>query len=285
LFKRPWEKSTAFLLAKEDVIMTILGKRIRMERIINRNTGKTVIVPMDHGISVGPIAGLEDMKVIIQKVAEGGANAIVEHKGLVGEGHRGSGKDIGLIIHLSASTSLSPYPNAKTLVCSIEEAIKLGADAVSIHVNIGDSEEKEMLKDFGRVSYEARMWGMPLLAMIYPRGEKIEDEYDVNVVKHAARVGDEMGADIVKVSYTGSPETFQEVVSGCSIPVVIAGGPRMDSDKEILEMVKGSIDAGGSGVSIGRNVFQHTNPTAMIQAISVIVNNGVGVDAALEFLE
>ena len=104
--------------------MTILGKRIRMERIINRNTGKTVIVPMDHGISVGPISGLEDMKAIIQKVAEGGANAIVEHKGLVGEGHRGSGRDIGLIIHLSASTSLSPYPNAKTLVCSIEDCFE-----------------------------------------------------------------------------------------------------------------------------------------------------------------
>ncbi len=80
--------------------MTIIGKRIRMERIVNRNTGNTVIVPMDHGISSGPIDGLKDMKQAIQNVAEGGANAIVEHKGLVGEGHRGEGKDIGLIIHL-----------------------------------------------------------------------------------------------------------------------------------------------------------------------------------------
>ncbi|MEA3464080.1 MAG: fructose-bisphosphate aldolase, partial [Patescibacteria group bacterium] len=79
--------------------MTILGKQIRLERIINRNTGKTVIVPMDHGISVGPIDGLLDMKETIQKVADGGANAIVEHKGLVGEGHRGGGIDIGLILH------------------------------------------------------------------------------------------------------------------------------------------------------------------------------------------
>ena len=123
--------------------MTFVGKQIRMERIVNRNTGKTVIVPMDHGISMGPISGLDDMKGIIQKVAEGGANAVVEHKGLVIEGHRRKGRDIGLIIHLSASTALSPYPNAKTLVCSVEEAIKLGADGVSIHVNIGDGGEKE----------------------------------------------------------------------------------------------------------------------------------------------
>ncbi len=264
--------------------MTFLGKQIRMERIMNRDTGKTVIVPMDHGISVGHIDGLQDMKHAIEQVAQGGANAIVEHKGLIAEGHRGKGQDVGLIIHLSGSTSLSPNPNAKTLVCSVEEAVKLGADAVSIHVNIGSGGEKDMLKDFGRVSYEARTWGMPLLAMIYPRGEKIKDEYDVEFVKHAARVGNEMGADIVKVSYTGSVETFKEVVSGCAIPVVIAGGAKMDSDKEILEMVKGSIDAGGSGVSIGRNVFQHRDPTCMVRAISAVVNKGSSVEDALGLL-
>jgi predicted phospho-2-dehydro-3-deoxyheptonate aldolase len=263
--------------------MTIIGKRIRMERIKNRNTGRTVIVPMDHGISMGPIDGLQDMKRAIHDVAEGGANAIVEHKGLVVEGHRRQGKDIGLIIHLSASTSLSPYPNVKTLVCSVEEAIKLGADAVSIHINLGNGQEKEMLNDFGRVSYEARMWGMPLLAMMYPRGEKIKNEYDVDAVKHAARVGDEMGADLVKVSYTGSMETFKEVVTGCAVPVVIAGGPKMDSDREILEMVKGSIEAGGAGVSIGRNVFQHKDPTQMVRAICAIVHDGKSVGEALEF--
>ncbi len=265
--------------------MTILGKRIRMERLINRNTGKTVIVPMDHGVSVGPIDGVQDIRTAVHAVAEGGANAVVEHKGLVGKGHRGEGKDIGLIIHLSASTNLSPHPHAKTLVCTVEEAVKLGADGVSIHVNLGNGDEKQMLNDFGRVSAEAREWGMPLLAMVYPRGEKIKDEYDVAVVKHAARVGDELGADIVKVSYTGSRESFREVVEGCSIPVVIAGGEKMESDKELLEVVRGSIDAGGSGVSIGRNVFQHENPTHIVEVISAVVNEGLSVEDGLAMLE
>jgi class I fructose-bisphosphate aldolase len=264
--------------------MTSIGKKIRMERIINRNTGKTVIVPMDHGTTVGPIAGIINMREAIGKVSEGGANAIIEHKGLVEKGHRMGGKDIGLIIHMSASTSLSPTPNAKTLVCTVEEAVKLGADGVSIHVNLGNGDEKEMLNDFGRVSREARTWGMPLLAMIYPRGEKIKDEYDVGVIKHAARVGDEMGADIVKVSYTGSAETFRQVVEGCSVPVVIAGGAKMDSDRDILEMVKGAIDAGGAGASIGRNIFQHSSPTRMVMAISAIVHQNASVDEALKIL-
>jgi len=142
-----------------------------------------------------------------------------------------------------------------------------------------------MLNDFGKVSYESRNWGIPLLAMMYPRGEKIKDEYDVEVVKHAARVGCEMGADIVKVSYTGSPESFAKVVEGCTVPVVIAGGAKMDSDKDILEMVKGSIDAGGSGVSIGRNVFQHENPSRMVQAMASILFHNASVDDALKILK
>jgi class I fructose-bisphosphate aldolase len=138
-----------------------------------------------------------------------------------------------------------------------------------------------MLHDFGRVAAEARTWGLPLLAMVYPRGEKIKDEYDVSVVKHAARVGCEMGADIVKVSYTGSAESFKEVVAGSTVPVVIAGGAKMDSDKDILEMVKGSIEAGGSGVSIGRNVFQHKTPGKLIAAMAKIVFHNSTLDEAL----
>ncbi len=262
----------------------MIGKGIRLERITNRISGRTIIVPMDHGVSVGPIEGLIQIKESIDAVANGGANAIIIHKGLITAGHRKGGKDVGLILHLSASTSLSPYPNTKTMVCSVEEAIKCGADAVSIHINIGDEMERVMLKDMGDVSRTANEWGMPLIAMVYPRGKHVKDEYDVEVVKHAARVGTELGADMVKVSYTGSPESFRKVVEGCHIPVIIAGGPKMDSDDEILNMVSGAIEAGGSGVSIGRNIFQHKNPELMVRAMSKIVHENTSVQEALELL-
>ncbi len=250
----------------------MIGKKIRLQRLINRNTGKTIIVPMDHGVTVGPIPGLIDMAQTVNRVADGGANAILMHKGIVETGHRNSGKDIGLIVHLSASTVLSPDSNAKTLVCTVEEAVRLGADGVSIHVNIGANTESDMLSKMGNVSRACRDWGMPLLAMMYTRGSKIKNEYDVNVVKHAARVGAELGADIVKVNYTGSPESFSDVVKGCPVPVVIAGGEKMETDEEILEMVRGSVQAGGAGVSIGRNVFQHDDPTTIVKKISEIVH-------------
>ncbi|MGQ9693786.1 MAG: 2-amino-3,7-dideoxy-D-threo-hept-6-ulosonate synthase [Thermodesulfobacteriota bacterium] len=259
----------------------MVGKKIRLERIMDRGTGRTVIIPMDHGVTLGPLAGLIDMKKTINDVASGGANAIVIHKGLVEAGHRRSGKDVGLIIHLSASTCMAPDPNCKVLVCTVEEAIKLGADAVSIHVNIGAEDEKTMLHDLGRVAKDAADWGMPLLAMMYMRGPKVKDGYDVNVVKHAARVGAELGADIVKVPYTGSPETFREVVEGCFVPVVIAGGEKMDTDRDILEMVRGSLLAGGAGVSIGRNAFQHRDPEKIVRAISKLVHHDLTVEDGL----
>ena len=263
----------------------MIGKRIRMERIMDRNSGKTVIIPMDHGVTIGPMAGLSRVEEAIHAVASGGANAVVIHKGLVRMGFPISGKDVGLIVHLSASTKMSPDSNCKIIVCTVEEAMKLGADAVSVHVNLGAEDEKAMLRDLGTIAREAMEWGMPLLAMMYTRGPKVEKEYDVKWVKHAARVGAELGADIVKVVYTGSPETFREVIEACCVPVVIAGGEKMGNDQDILEMVKGSVVAGGAGVSIGRNVFQHKEPAKIVQAICKIVHNGSGVKEKVKKLE
>ncbi|MEM3852029.1 MAG: 2-amino-3,7-dideoxy-D-threo-hept-6-ulosonate synthase [Methanomassiliicoccales archaeon] len=262
----------------------MIGKQIRLERIFERTSGTALIVPMDHGISEGPLRGIEDIRKTVQEISEGGATAIVLHKGLVEHGHRGYGKDIGLIVHLSASTRLSPVPNTKRLVTTVEEAIQLGADAVSIHVNIGAEGDDAMLEDFGRVEEECRYWGVPLLAMMYPRGKDIKNPYDVDVVKHVARIGAELGADVVKVNYTGDPETFKEVVRGCPAPVLIAGGPKLNSDIEVLRMTKGAMEAGARGISIGRNIWQHEDPRRMTHALASIVVKGSTVEEAEKVL-
>lgn len=260
--------------------MNIVGKAIRIERILNRRTRKTVIVPMDHGMTQGPIPGLIDLREAVDKVAEGGANAVLGHMGLPLHGHRGYGKDIGLIIHLSASTSLGPDPNHKVLVTSVEDAIKIGADAVSIHINVGADDEAEMLTDLGWVARTCDTWGMPLLAMMYPRGPKVKSEHAVEYVKHAARVGAELGVDIIKTNYTGTPESFKEVVRGCQLPVVIAGGPKMGTEHELFEMIYDAIQVGAAGVSIGRNVFQAEDPTLLVKRISKLVHENYTVAEA-----
>jgi len=264
--------------------MSEIGKKVRIERIIDRKSQKTVIVPMDHGLSMGPIDGIVKMADTINAVAEGGANAVVVHKGMVEFGHRGYGKDVGLIIHMSGSTSLSPDPNEKVLVCKVEEAIKLGADAVSVHINVGSKTEAEQIRKLGEVSRTCKEWGMPLLAMMYPRGDGI-DQFSEKAVSLAARAGAELGADIVKTNFTGKVETFKKVTEGCPVPVVVAGGPKMRNEEEILKMVEMAIDGGASGVAIGRNVFQAENPIKMTRAISMIVHENASAEDALKFLK
>ncbi len=270
--------------------MSLIGKAIRLERIINRKTKRTLIVPMDHGMSVGPIKGLEDMKgsetmkSMVDQVAEGGADAVLGHLGLPIYGHRKSGRDVGLIIHLSASTSLGPSPNSKIQVTTVREAIQIGADACSVHINIGDENEAGMLRTLGKVSKECREWGFPLLAMCYPRGKKIDDEHGVEYVKIVARVAAELGVDIVKTNYTGSIESFKEVTKGCGAPVIIAGGPKKETTEELLQTIKDSLEAGGIGVAIGRNIFQADNPTKVVRGIYRIVHDNWDVSEAIKEL-
>ncbi len=258
-----------------------VGKKIRIKRIIDRESGKTVIIPMDHGVSMGPIQGLQDIDKTVNMVIRGGANATVVHKGIVTSTNRTEDTDIGLIIHLSASTSLNPEPNHKVAVCDVEEALSLGADAVSVHVNIGAETESFMLESLGKTAKECNRWGLPLLAMMYPRGDKVG--VNVESVKLAARVGAELGADIIKCPYTGSAESFKEVVKGCPVPVVIAGGSKLN-DEETLNMIEGAMKAGAGGLSMGRNVFQHENPELFVRVACKMVHKGMLAKEALKLL-
>ncbi|ADB58034.1 2-amino-3,7-dideoxy-D-threo-hept-6-ulosonate synthase [Archaeoglobus profundus] len=247
-----------------------MSKKRRLKRVLR--DGRTVIVPMDHGVSK-PIAGLEEVERILKEI-DGIVDAVVLHKGVAKRVDYVNEMDMGLIVHLSASTCLVE-PNEKVLVTSVEKAIKLGADAVSIHVNLGSKTEREQLRDLGIVSEICDDWGIPLLAMVYARGEGL-NERDPELVKHCVRVAYELGADIVKTAYTGSVESFAEVVELAEIPVVIAGGSKK-SEFEILREVAEAMNAGASGVAIGRNVFQHRNPKAMAKALRMIVHENASL--------
>lgn len=259
-----------------------LGKSIRIERLFDRKSKRTIVIPMDHGLTVGTIKGLENLTDMVDKVALGGANAVLMHSGMVGAGHRQHGQDIGLIIHLSGATSLTPDPDRKVLVCSVERALKMGADGVSIHINIGADEEPEMLQDARNVVESSREWGLPLIAMMYPRGKKIKDENAPEVVNIAVRVGAELGADIVKTNYTGDIDSFKYIVKSVHVPVIIAGGPKTDTIQDLLQLVYDSIQAGGKGVAFGRNVFQAEDPIKIVKALSKIVHHNYTVEEVLK---
>ena len=191
--------------------MSSIGKEIRLRRILRG--GKTLIVAMDHGVSSGPAAGLEDIRKAVANVAKGGATAVVLHKGVVRFAKDYFDEGLCLVLHLSASTSISTHADRKILVTQVDEAISYGADAVSVHVNLGGEDDDRMIEDLGTTATACDRFGFPLLAMMYPRGSKIKNPYDVDVVKHVARVGAELGADIVKRSFGAvrSPSLSQAV--------------------------------------------------------------------------
>jgi len=259
----------------------MIGKKIRLERIMDRNTGRMLIVPIDHGMTDGPIPGLVDVRETVASLVAGGANAVLMQKGIVGVGHRGAGSDTGLIVHLSGGCSLSPDPLTKVIVTTVEEAVQLGADAVSIHINVGAGDTPAMLRDAGVVVRDAKRFGMPVLMMMYPRGEKIKDEHGLAAVKIAARMGAELGADIVKTHYTGDMASFREVVDGCPVPVVIAGGSKGEV-KDILQMISDAVGAGAAGVAMGRNCFQHPTPERFIKAASYVIHERLSVKEAMQ---
>ncbi|RLI81518.1 MAG: fructose-bisphosphate aldolase [Archaeoglobales archaeon] len=245
-----------------------MSKKRRLKRFLK--DGRTVMVPMDHGVSK-PISGLEEIERIIREI-DGIVDAIVLHKGVAKSIGYVEEMECALIVHLSASTCLRE-PNEKVLVGSVEKAIKLGAEGVSIHVNIGSKTERDQLRDLGIVSEVCDDWGMPLLAMVYARGEGL-NERDPELVKHCVRIAYELGADVVKTAYTGNVESFSEVVEFAEIPIVIAGGSKK-GESEILREVAEAISAGACGVAIGRNVFQHKNPRAMANALRKIVHESL----------
>ena len=256
------------------------GKNRRLKRVF-REDNRTVVVPIDHGVSIGPVKGIENMQLCVTRLIKGGADAFVLHKGIA---KRVDVESAGLIVHLSAISNLTPNCQNKVQVCTVQEAVRLGADAVSVHINVGAQDEHAMLTILGRVADECDLYGMPLLAMMYPRGPKIQNEHDATAVAHAARIGAELGADIIKTNYTGNIETFKQVVEGCPVPIIIAGGPKAETAQEVLQMVNDSLKAGAAGLSIGRNVFQHKNPTLMVKALAAIVHDGATVEKALKLL-
>jgi fructose-bisphosphate aldolase/2-amino-3,7-dideoxy-D-threo-hept-6-ulosonate synthase len=238
---------------------------IRLLRLA-RPGGPILMVPMDHGVSAGPIEGIAQPAKTLAAVA-GAATCVTVHKGLVPLCAPFADR-LGVLLHLSASTDTGPDPHEKRLVGTVEEALRLGCDGVSIHVNVGSATEPRQLEDAGRVSTACSEWGVPLVSMMYPRGPKVKDPHDPALVAHAARLGAELGSDAVKVPFTGKAETFRDAVQGCPVPVIVAGGPRRDSFEAFLADLKAARQAGARGVSIGRNIFQHPRPGEAMAAIA-----------------
>jgi predicted phospho-2-dehydro-3-deoxyheptonate aldolase len=264
----------------------MLGKKLRLSKIFNQTTQRTCIVPMDHGITMGPIDGLTNSMDTVKAIAKGGANAIILNKGMFRELENMPEVTTSrnFLLHISASTNLSSNPNLKSITSTVLQAVKLGAIGVSIHINLGCEYDAKMISDFGMVADECMEWGMPLLAMMYINGEG-KNPYDAKNIAHLVKFAEEMGADIVKVNCPSDIKDIYDITRCVNIPVVISGGPKKDT-MECLSSINNALEYGARGVSIGRNVFQSSNPELTTRVISDLVHKRISYkDAVMKISE
>jgi 2-amino-4,5-dihydroxy-6-oxo-7-(phosphonooxy)heptanoate synthase len=256
---------------------THFARALRLRRLFRRHPQRLVIVPLDHSVAGGPLLpGGQTIDQLVCQLAESEVDAIVVHKGSLRHIHPTRFAGMSLIVHLNASTEHAVDPDAKYLVTGVEEAMRLGADAVSVHVNLGSLDERQQIGDLGAVAGLCDRWNLPLLAMVYPRGPHIGNPLDAKLVLHAATLAADLGADIVKTPYVGSAARMADVTAGCPIPLVVAGGPQLATTAEVLTFVEGALGGGAAGVAMGRNVFQAPDPRELATRIARLVHQGSG---------
>ena len=265
----------------------MVGKSVRLSRIL-KSDGRAVIFAFDHGVEHGPSdfpPEHVDPRVIIGKVVEAGVDAIMMLPGIARITWDLWGNKTALIIKVTSKTNLRPRDERllQSVFGYVEEAVALGADAVAATVYWGSQYEDRMLQQWFAVRNEAESYGLPCLQLAYPRGPAIPNRYDVEIVRYGARAAEESGADLIKTYYTGSLETFKQVVEAASgVPVLMSGGPRREKEVDFLRDVKNVLEAGGRGVVVGRNVFQHKNPTGMMKAVIGVVHEDLEPEEAVK---
>ena len=262
-----------------------LGKQVRLGRLINPRSGKILVIAMDHAIGWGVLPGIDRIGETMEKVVQGGPDAITMLKGTA---QRVFAPWAGKIPFILKCSTFAPYhPTYDAQVAQVDEAVRLGADAAALGCTLCGEHQAELLEALGAFTRAADLAGMPTVAHIYPKGKGVpdEDRYKEEHVKYAARVASELNVDIVKTFYTGDPDSYGRVIEACASRVVVSGGPKLPSLRDVFQMTYDAMSVGAAGVTYGRNVWQADEPAKVIAALRHIIHERGTVEEALEIAE
>lgn len=256
------------------------GSDRKLARLFHPHSGKAVVAPLDHGVMEGMLPGLEELPRLLEMVGNFPVQGIVLNKGAMRAHVADVSVDVCAVVQLSGGTRHCQPPYARSLMCSTVEALRLGADMVAVQVNIANEFEDRMLADMGAIVDEAHGLGVPVLALIAPKGERVVNEMDPSLINHCIRLGSELGADVTGVPYSGDARSFGRAVAASSARVLVTGGPSRSDFKSFAAMVEAAMGCGASGTCIGRNVFQHPTPSEAMRRIVEIVHGREVLDLA-----
>ncbi len=241
------------------------GKQLRLNRFLYRDSKRGLIVPIDHGLTLGPLPGIQSVREIGRWIQDPAICGVIVHKGMaerLAEARLLDG--LGLMIHLNGMTSLAAKPDTKEALTSVETALRLGADGVSFQVNFDGENDSRNLQLMGRMVDEAAAYGLPVLAMVYDKVEA-KDQIATQRLRHLIRATIEMGCDAVKIAPPAQLSLLPGLLANLSedIPIFLAGGA-LGSRQELSDLVKGALKAGAAGVCVGRNVFQRPDASQIL---------------------
>jgi len=270
------------------------GSRLRLSRILNSESGRGIIVAIDHGLFIGPLPGVENPAKAVEALLPGKPDAIQMTPGTTRACvNKFFGKNKpGVVVRLDATNIWRKNPAPKegyyARVASVADAIQLGADAVVTFLFAGydtDAQEAANLEALAAIGADARAYGIPFIVepLAIQKGANVVRDFEI--MKLIVRMASEIGADLIKADYPETRAQFGELVSLATAPILVRGGPKMDSDKDMLQMVKDAVDAGAKGIVFGRNVWQHKSPAAILHALAAIVHEGATVQTALSKLK
>ncbi|GIF03414.1 2-amino-3,7-dideoxy-D-threo-hept-6-ulosonate synthase [Actinoplanes siamensis] len=249
------------------------GRRLRLGHLGRRGGSGLLLVPLDHAVGAGPLGAAADLDALVAQLAEHGADGVVLHKGAARRIRPARFRDLSLIVQLTGSTALAADPDAKYPVASVEEALRLGAHAVSVHVNAASRTEAAQIEHLAEVAEQCDRWSLPLLAMMYVRGPAIRDGRAPQLVAHAVAVAAEIGADLVKTALPDDPAAAARVIAGAGVPVLAAGGAPDPGPDAVLSRMADAMRAGAAGVAAGRLVFTAGDPAAVVRRLAAVVHD------------
>lgn len=255
-----------------------------MHRIF-RDDGRSLVVAMDHGSGLDVYPALAHPGCVLDAVVGGGADAVLTTPGIVKQFSQHL-KSVGVILRMDGGSS--QLAGESSLECkllySVEDALRLGADAVACMGFPGTSLEAQTLGNVATLSGQCLAWGIPLMAEMLPGGLVNPELRTAENTRLAVRIGVELGADFIKTGYVGPAESFQQVTENCYRPILILGGAKTHDEQGLFAMVRSSLDIGAAGVVMGRNVWGHAHPKAMVKALSEMIHNNASADEALDLL-
>jgi len=250
------------------------GKKIRLQRFARRGAG--VVVPIDHGLTIGPVAGLGTIREIAGWIGHAAIDGVIAHKGIVERlGERGLLAGRGVMVHLDGMSTLGSRPDTKEMLTSVATAMRLGADAVSLQVNFDGENDSHNLRILGSVVDEAAGYGLPVLAMVYDKVATDSPPARLGRLRHLMRIAMELGIDALKIGAPADVAEVPEILDGIAedMPVYFAGGSLSEPD-ELFRLARTAVRCGGAGLCVGRNVFQQKSPAVMLTALALEIEAG-----------